>query len=343
MATSVPLMCSPVASRRSISRGSGRSVMAAARSSRWSVVSPMARTTTTRSAPSRRSRAIRPATWRMRSASASEDPPYFWTMSRDMAGVYVRAGRAPARRTPLATTRAPPARAACTRARPVMPSSRARRSMAAAMVAAAAGSWLKAMTVEPAPDRQAPRAPAARAAATRLGQLRVGSRAVGLVESVDRGRGEQVEAALAERRHGEGRRADVVDGVREGHLGGQGRAHGRRGEVPVRDVERGQEPGGRLDADGLRLAVQRAHHAEARRGWRPRRCRRGPRRGWPAPGCVAGRGPRRAGRRRPPARRPSPRPRSPARARRGCRSPCERASPARRPRARRREAPRGAR
>ena len=42
IATSVPLMCSPVASSRSISRGSGSSVMRAASSSRWSVVSPMA-------------------------------------------------------------------------------------------------------------------------------------------------------------------------------------------------------------------------------------------------------------------------------------------------------------
>ena len=90
MATRVPLMCSPVASRRSISRGSGSSVMRAASSSRWSVVSPIAETTTTRSEPAARSRAMRRATCRMRSASARDEPPYFWTTSWDMARSYPR-------------------------------------------------------------------------------------------------------------------------------------------------------------------------------------------------------------------------------------------------------------
>ena len=77
--TSVALWCSPVASRTSSSRGSGSSVMPAARPSSSSVVSPMADTTTTRSWPAARSRAIRRATRLMRSAPATDEPPNFWT------------------------------------------------------------------------------------------------------------------------------------------------------------------------------------------------------------------------------------------------------------------------
>ena len=77
--SSVAAWCSPVARRTSSSRGSGSSVIAAARPSSSSVVSPMAETTTTRSWPAARSRAIRRATRLMRSASATEEPPYFWT------------------------------------------------------------------------------------------------------------------------------------------------------------------------------------------------------------------------------------------------------------------------
>src|SRR3954469_17322928 len=53
--------------------------MAAARPRSSSVVSPIADTTTTRSLPAARSRAIRRATRLMRSASATDEPPYFWT------------------------------------------------------------------------------------------------------------------------------------------------------------------------------------------------------------------------------------------------------------------------
>src|SRR3954462_12013953 len=77
--SSVALWCSPVASRTSSSRGSGSSVIAAARPRSSSVVSPIADTTTTRSLPAARSRAIRRATRLMRSASATDEPPYFWT------------------------------------------------------------------------------------------------------------------------------------------------------------------------------------------------------------------------------------------------------------------------
>ena len=57
----------------------GSSVIAAARPSSSSVVSPIADTTTTRSLPAARSRAIRRATRLIRSASATDEPPNFWT------------------------------------------------------------------------------------------------------------------------------------------------------------------------------------------------------------------------------------------------------------------------
>src|SRR4051794_13202676 len=92
---SVALWCSPVASRTSSSRGSGSSVMAAARPRSSSVVSPIAETTTTRSLPPARSRAIRRATRLMRSASATDEPPYFWTtrglMGWDIERAFYRA------------------------------------------------------------------------------------------------------------------------------------------------------------------------------------------------------------------------------------------------------------
>src|SRR6266550_4787948 len=84
---SVALWCSPVARRTSSSRSSGVSVIAAARLSSSSVVSPIADTTTTRSAPAARSRAIRRATRRIRSASASDEPPNFCTTRTGLAGI----------------------------------------------------------------------------------------------------------------------------------------------------------------------------------------------------------------------------------------------------------------
>ena len=71
--------------------------------------------------PDARSRAIRRATWRMRSASARDEPPYFWTTKRDMAPIIpkdagtARSGRSPAggvHQVPLTAvggTTAPPA------------------------------------------------------------------------------------------------------------------------------------------------------------------------------------------------------------------------------------------
>src|SRR4051794_3765165 len=69
--------------------------MAAARPRSSSVVSPIAETTTTRSLPAARSRAIRRATRLMRSASATDEPPYFWTtrglMGWDIERAFYRA------------------------------------------------------------------------------------------------------------------------------------------------------------------------------------------------------------------------------------------------------------
>ena len=77
---------------------SGSSVTAAARPSSSSVVSPMALTTTTRSWPAARSRAIRRATRLMRSASATDEPPYFWTTRG--AGIVAHSTARASRRPP---------------------------------------------------------------------------------------------------------------------------------------------------------------------------------------------------------------------------------------------------
>ena len=65
----------------SSSRGAGIGATWFARSSSSSVVSPIALTATTTSWPARRVSTIRFATRLMLSASATDDPPYFWTIS----------------------------------------------------------------------------------------------------------------------------------------------------------------------------------------------------------------------------------------------------------------------
>ena len=69
--------CSPVASSMSISRRGGSLQRLAAMPVSWSVVWPMADTTTTSSWPSSRLAAMRRATARIRSVSATEVPPNF--------------------------------------------------------------------------------------------------------------------------------------------------------------------------------------------------------------------------------------------------------------------------
>src|SRR3954451_22197482 len=81
MARSAIEIRSPPVSSMSSSRGCGSGVTCSARSMSSSVVSPMAETTTTTSSPARRRATIRLATCLMRSASPTEDPPYFWTTS----------------------------------------------------------------------------------------------------------------------------------------------------------------------------------------------------------------------------------------------------------------------
>ena len=81
MATSALEIRSPAVSSMSNSRGGGAGQTCRARSSRSSVVSPIADTTTTTSLPARLVSTMRSATRRMRSASATDDPPYFCTTS----------------------------------------------------------------------------------------------------------------------------------------------------------------------------------------------------------------------------------------------------------------------
>ena len=69
---------SPVESSTSISRGSGCSVIWCARSISSSVVSPIAETTATTRSPASARRLMRAATFLMRSAVATDEPPYFW-------------------------------------------------------------------------------------------------------------------------------------------------------------------------------------------------------------------------------------------------------------------------
>src|SRR4029077_19947333 len=80
-ATSALEIRSPAVSSMSISRAGGTGQTCLARSSRSSVVSPIAETTTTTSFPCFLVSTMRSATRRIRSASATEDPPYFCTTS----------------------------------------------------------------------------------------------------------------------------------------------------------------------------------------------------------------------------------------------------------------------
>ena len=72
-------MRSPAVSSMSISRPPGCLVTSLASRIRSSVVLPIAETTTTTSFPARRVRATWSATARMRSGSATDVPPNFWT------------------------------------------------------------------------------------------------------------------------------------------------------------------------------------------------------------------------------------------------------------------------
>ena len=81
MASSAIEMRSPAVSSMSSSRPGGSGETCCARSSSSSVVSPMAETTTQTSWPSLRVATMRSATRLMRSASATDEPPYFWTTS----------------------------------------------------------------------------------------------------------------------------------------------------------------------------------------------------------------------------------------------------------------------
>ena len=77
---------SPVVSNMSISRPGRVSDTWAASAIRLSVAFPIAETTTTTSAPWRFVNATFSATARMRSGSATDVPPYFWTIRATEAG-----------------------------------------------------------------------------------------------------------------------------------------------------------------------------------------------------------------------------------------------------------------
>ena len=81
MASSAMEIRSPAVSSMSSSRPGGSGLTWLARSSSSSVVSPIAETTTTTSSPALRAATMRSATRLIRSASATEDPPYFCTTS----------------------------------------------------------------------------------------------------------------------------------------------------------------------------------------------------------------------------------------------------------------------
>ena len=73
-------MRSPAESSMSSSRRAGLSLTCLARARRSSVVSPMAETTTTTSLPAALAAATRSATFWIFCTSATDEPPYFWTM-----------------------------------------------------------------------------------------------------------------------------------------------------------------------------------------------------------------------------------------------------------------------
>ena len=88
------LMRSPHVSSMSSSRRGGSADIFLASESSSSVVSPIAETTTTSWCPSARLAATRAATLRIRSTSATEEPPNFWTMTL-MSGVVAGAPGGP--------------------------------------------------------------------------------------------------------------------------------------------------------------------------------------------------------------------------------------------------------
>ncbi len=79
MATSAIEMRSPEVRSMSSSRAGGAGVTCSARSISSSVVSPIAETTTHTEWPARCVSTMRRATRLIASASATDDPPYFWT------------------------------------------------------------------------------------------------------------------------------------------------------------------------------------------------------------------------------------------------------------------------
>ena len=145
--SSVEETASPVENSMSSSRGRGLLVTSFASAISRSVVSPIAETTaTTRSPPAARS-AMRRATCVMRSASATELPPYFWTTSAPLGSLNWLLPYCPS----AVSTSAPPVRSAQTRVEASTP-----RAAAATRIAPAISSKrsvARAAIVGPPPER----------------------------------------------------------------------------------------------------------------------------------------------------------------------------------------------
>jgi hypothetical protein len=84
---------SPAVSSMSNSRPGGRGLIWLARSISSSVVSPIAETTTTTSWPALRASTMRSATRLMRSASDTDEPPYFCTTSATARNSFAMSGQ----------------------------------------------------------------------------------------------------------------------------------------------------------------------------------------------------------------------------------------------------------
>ena len=134
MASSAMVTCSPVASSMSISRGSGVRVIWPARPTRPSVVLPIAETTTTSWLLDALS-ATRRATFLIFSASATDEPPYFCTISAMMSAIYMSRARSGKR----AAT--PHAAVGARRASPSETCSRRRYSQPASVMGTTALAW----------------------------------------------------------------------------------------------------------------------------------------------------------------------------------------------------------
>ena len=153
------------------------------------------------------------------------------------------------------TTRAPWLRGMTISLRPGRSWSAATAAKAALIRENAVIESANAMTVEPAPDRQAPIAPASRAASTRNGSCGIDGRPVLLVDPVDGQRAQQVVASGRQAGHADRDPAEVGDRVRVGHRRRQGRPHLVGREAQLGDEQDGAQLARGVEAERLHGAV----------------------------------------------------------------------------------------